>query len=92
MFNVSCARAIADTSRGRGLAQRAAVIAVTTAITESTLHNYTEAADHDSTCRGGQAFQLLQRIAADPRPFRQGHTDQKGSFTMDGQFVTRNVE
>jgi hypothetical protein len=47
-YNVSCARIITDTVRGRGLAQRAAVIAVTTAITESTLHNYTEAVDHDS--------------------------------------------
>jgi hypothetical protein len=33
---------------GRGLPARAAVIAVTTAITESTLHNYTLAVDHDS--------------------------------------------
>jgi hypothetical protein len=47
-YNVSCARAITDTVKSRGLAQRAAVIAVTTAITESELHNYTEAADHDS--------------------------------------------
>ncbi|MFG1606549.1 VCBS repeat-containing protein [Actinoplanes sp. NPDC049265] len=47
-YNVSCARIIAGTVRGRGLDPRAAVIAVTTAITESTLHNYTEAVDHDS--------------------------------------------
>ncbi|HSR96424.1 MAG TPA: VCBS repeat-containing protein [Kofleriaceae bacterium] len=47
-YNVSCARAITEVARGRGLAERAAVIAVTTAITESTLHDYTEAADHDS--------------------------------------------
>ncbi|GLZ00104.1 VCBS repeat-containing protein [Actinoplanes sp. NBRC 103695] len=47
-YNVSCARIITDTVRGRGLDSRAAVIAVTTAITESTLHNYTEAVDHDS--------------------------------------------
>ncbi len=47
-YNVSCARTIVNTVRGRGLNQRAAVIATTTAITESTLHNYTEAVDHDS--------------------------------------------
>jgi hypothetical protein len=47
-YNISCARVITATVRNRGLAKRAAVIAVTTAITESTLHNYTEAVDHDS--------------------------------------------
>jgi hypothetical protein len=47
-YTVSCARTIVETTAGRGLAQRAAVIAVTTAITESSLHNYTEAVDHDS--------------------------------------------
>ncbi|MDH2426840.1 hypothetical protein [Sphaerisporangium sp. TRM90804] len=47
-YNVSCARIITTTVKGRGLDKRAAVIAVTTAITESTLHNYTEAGDHDS--------------------------------------------
>ncbi|WP_204070798.1 hypothetical protein, partial [Sphaerisporangium krabiense] len=47
-YNVSCARAITRTVKGRGLDKRAAVIAVTTAITESTLHNYTVATDHDS--------------------------------------------
>ncbi|MFC0529682.1 FG-GAP repeat domain-containing protein [Phytohabitans kaempferiae] len=47
-YNISCARVITATVRDRGLAKRAAVIAVTTAITESTLHNYTEAVDHDS--------------------------------------------
>ncbi|MGW2199705.1 hypothetical protein ACWCSH_46170 [Streptosporangium sp. NPDC001682] len=47
-YNVSCARIITTTTRNRGLDKRAAVIAVTTAITESTLHNYTVAVDHDS--------------------------------------------
>jgi hypothetical protein len=47
-YSISCARTIVETTRGRGLAQRAAVIAVATAITESSLHNYTEAVDHDS--------------------------------------------
>jgi hypothetical protein len=47
-YNVSCARVITATARNRGLHPRAAVIAVTTAITESTLHNYTQAVDHDS--------------------------------------------
>ncbi|RCG27879.1 VCBS repeat-containing protein [Sphaerisporangium album] len=47
-YNVSCARIIVDTTKSRSLDKRAAVIAVTTAITESTLHNYTVAVDHDS--------------------------------------------
>ncbi|MET0495148.1 MAG: VCBS repeat-containing protein, partial [Actinoplanes sp.] len=47
-YHISCARAIVSNVRARGLHQRAAVIAVTTAITESTLHNYTVAVDHDS--------------------------------------------
>src|SRR5512143_2797733 len=45
---VACARVITQTVKRRGLAERAAVIAVTTAITESGLHNYTKAVDHDS--------------------------------------------
>ena len=47
-YHISCARAIISNVQARGLPQRAAVIAVTTAITESTLHNYTVAVDHDS--------------------------------------------
>jgi hypothetical protein len=47
-YHVSCARAITATAAGRGLDKRAAVIAITTAITESSLHNYTDAVDHDS--------------------------------------------
>jgi hypothetical protein len=47
-YSISCARAIVQTTRARGLDQRAAVIAVTTAITESSLHNYTQPVDHDS--------------------------------------------
>ncbi|MFI7373976.1 hypothetical protein ACIBSW_28190 [Actinoplanes sp. NPDC049668] len=47
-YHVSCARVITATAAGRGLDKRAAVIAITTAITESSLHNYTEAVDHDS--------------------------------------------
>ena len=47
-YNISCARSIVRHVRQRGLPARAAVIAVTTAITESTLHNYTVAVDHDS--------------------------------------------
>jgi hypothetical protein len=46
--NISCAEVIVETIKHQNLAQRAAVIAITTAITESTLHNYTEASDHDS--------------------------------------------
>jgi hypothetical protein len=47
-YNISCARSIVRQVLRRGLPARAAVIAVTTAITESTLHNYTLAVDHDS--------------------------------------------
>lgn len=47
-YNISCARSIVREVLQRGLPARAAVIAVTTAIAESTLHNYTLAVDHDS--------------------------------------------
>jgi hypothetical protein len=47
-YGISCARSIVRAVLRRGLPARAAVIAVTTAITESTLHNYTVAVDHDS--------------------------------------------
>jgi hypothetical protein len=47
-YRASCARAVVAAVRSRGLSRRAAVIAVTTAITETTLHNYDEAGDHDS--------------------------------------------
>ncbi|WP_041841361.1 FG-GAP repeat domain-containing protein [Actinoplanes friuliensis] len=46
--SISCARAIVRNVQASGLGWRAAVIAVTTAITESTLHNYVVAVDHDS--------------------------------------------
>ncbi|GAA2905556.1 hypothetical protein Acy02nite_86880 [Actinoplanes cyaneus] len=45
---VACARIIVRTVQDRGLGQRAAVIAVATAIAESTLTNHTVATDHDS--------------------------------------------
>jgi hypothetical protein len=45
---IACARAIVRVVQARGLPQRAAVIAVTTAIAESTLLNHTIATDHDS--------------------------------------------
>jgi hypothetical protein len=48
-YQVSCARVIIETVQGRGFTNsRAAVIAVTTAITESNLQNLTQALDHDS--------------------------------------------
>ncbi|MCU7731235.1 VCBS repeat-containing protein, partial [Actinoplanes sp. KI2] len=47
-YRVSCARMIVKAVRNRDLARRAAVIAVTTAIVESTLQNYDESDDHDS--------------------------------------------
>ncbi|MEV6489769.1 VCBS repeat-containing protein [Actinoplanes sp. NPDC051633] len=46
--HISCARAVVGHVKASGLGQRAAVIAVTTAIAESTLNNYTVAVDHDS--------------------------------------------
>ncbi|MEU4425685.1 VCBS repeat-containing protein [Actinoplanes sp. NPDC024001] len=46
--SIACARAIVGHVRARGLPPRAAVIAVTTAIAESTLHNRRVAVDHDS--------------------------------------------
>ena len=46
--NISCARVIVQAVRDRGLNERAATIALTTAIAESSLHNYTLAVDHDS--------------------------------------------
>jgi hypothetical protein len=47
-YTISCARAIVANVQARGLDQRAAVIAVTAAIAESSLHNYTAAVDADS--------------------------------------------
>jgi hypothetical protein len=46
--SIACARIIVRTVQSRGLGARAAVIAVTTAIAESTLNNHLEATDHDS--------------------------------------------
>jgi hypothetical protein len=46
--SIACARAIIGTVQARGLGPRAAIIAVTTAIAESTLHNHAVAYDHDS--------------------------------------------
>ncbi|MEU6164482.1 hypothetical protein [Streptomyces tanashiensis] len=47
-YRLSCARAIVSAVRSRGLSERAAVIAVTTAIVESTLRNNPVEEDHDS--------------------------------------------
>ncbi len=46
--HISCARAVVSHVRASGLGTRAAVIAITTVIAESTLNNYTVATDHDS--------------------------------------------
>ncbi|GIE35459.1 hypothetical protein Ait01nite_085040 [Actinoplanes italicus] len=46
--SIACARVIVGTVQARGLGPRAAVIAVTTAIAESTLNNHAVAHDHDS--------------------------------------------
>lgn len=47
-YRMSCARRVVETVRGRGLARRAAAIAVTTTIVESTIENISEEVDHDS--------------------------------------------
>ncbi|MFC6023764.1 hypothetical protein ACFP2T_47385, partial [Plantactinospora solaniradicis] len=47
-YRVSCARMIVAAVKARGLNQRAAQIAVTTAIVEATLQNISEEVDHDS--------------------------------------------
>ena len=46
--HISCARAIVSHVKASGLGERAAVIAVATAIAESTLTNHAVATDHDS--------------------------------------------
>ncbi|MEU8380503.1 hypothetical protein [Streptosporangium sp. NPDC048865] len=47
-YRVSCARMIVKAVRDRGLNSRAAVIAVTTTIVESSIDNISEELDHDS--------------------------------------------
>nr|ACG70935.1 lipoprotein [Planobispora rosea] len=47
-YRVSCARAVVETVRARGLPQRAAVIAITTAIVETGIRNINREVDHDS--------------------------------------------
>ncbi|MET7879951.1 tachylectin-related carbohydrate-binding protein [Micromonospora profundi] len=47
-YRVSCARKVVQAVQARGLPERAAVIAVTTTIVESTIQNVAEEVDHDS--------------------------------------------
>ncbi|WP_203880379.1 hypothetical protein, partial [Planobispora takensis] len=47
-YRVSCARAVIETVRARGLPQRAAVVAITTAIVETGVRNINREVDHDS--------------------------------------------
>jgi hypothetical protein len=47
-YRVSCARAVIQATQARGLDERAAVIAITTTIVESTIRNTNETIDHDS--------------------------------------------
>ncbi|MET9611194.1 hypothetical protein ABZZ17_40030, partial [Streptomyces sp. NPDC006512] len=47
-YRLSCARAISEATRARGLPDRAAVIAITTAITESVLENNPNKIDQSS--------------------------------------------
>lgn len=47
-YRVSCARAVIDAVQKRGLDERAAVIAITTTIVESTIENINQKLDHSS--------------------------------------------
>ncbi|MEV0588740.1 VCBS repeat-containing protein [Nonomuraea sp. NPDC050310] len=47
-YRASCARKVVKAVRDRGLSERAAVIAITTTIVESTIQNVAEKVDHDS--------------------------------------------
>ncbi|WP_188193107.1 hypothetical protein [Nonomuraea sp. SYSU D8015] len=47
-YQVSCARRIVETIHGLGMHPRAAVIAITTVIIESSIQNITQEVDHDS--------------------------------------------
>ncbi|MCG5221111.1 FG-GAP repeat domain-containing protein [Streptosporangium sp. KLBMP 9127] len=47
-YRVSCARMVVKAVRDRGLSERAAVIAITTTIVESTIQNVAEKVDHTS--------------------------------------------
>ncbi|MFC5834026.1 hypothetical protein, partial [Nonomuraea insulae] len=47
-YRVSCARMVVKAVRDRGLAPRAAVIAITTTIVEASIQNVAETVDHDS--------------------------------------------
>lgn len=47
-YRVSCARAVVDAVERRGLGERAAVIAITTTIVESTIENISVRVDHTS--------------------------------------------
>ncbi|GIH05085.1 hypothetical protein Rhe02_31520 [Rhizocola hellebori] len=47
-YQVSCARAVVDQVKARGMDEKAAKIAVATTIVETNLHNYNKAVDYDS--------------------------------------------
>ncbi|MEV6301791.1 VCBS repeat-containing protein [Actinoplanes sp. NPDC051861] len=47
-YRISCARRVVETVQIRGLDKRAAVIAVTTTIVETSIQNYSSMEDHDS--------------------------------------------
>ncbi|GIH07987.1 hypothetical protein Rhe02_60540 [Rhizocola hellebori] len=47
-YQVSCARAVVDQVKARGMDQHAATIALSTTIVEGHLHNYNKAVDYDS--------------------------------------------
>jgi len=47
-YQVSCARAVVDQVKHRGLDERAATIALATTMVEGNIHNYTRAVDYDS--------------------------------------------
>ncbi len=47
-YQVSCARAVVDSVKNRGMDEHAATIAIATAIVEGNIHNYSKAVDYDS--------------------------------------------
>jgi hypothetical protein len=47
-YQVSCARAVVDQVKARGMDEKAATIAMATTIVEGHLHNYNKAVDYDS--------------------------------------------
>jgi hypothetical protein len=47
-YQISCARAVVDSVKQRGMDEHAATIAIATTIVEGNMHNYNKAVDYDS--------------------------------------------